>query len=71
MINGGDVQLRVYNVRGATIRHLYSGSQAPAAYTQYWDGLDDNGQEASTGLYLIAVMEPNRVEIKKVAVVKQ
>jgi flagellar hook assembly protein FlgD len=71
VLNGGDVQLRVYNVRGTTIRHLYTGSQAPGAYTLTWDGLDDDGQQASTGLYLIAVMEPNRVETKKVAVVKQ
>jgi hypothetical protein len=33
--------------------------------------LDDYGQQASTGLYIIALIQPNRLDIKKVAVVKQ
>lgn len=71
VIQGGSVQLRVYNVAGSTIRHLASVDQAPGAYTLFWNGLDDDGQESSTGLYLIALIQPNRVDIKKVAVVKQ
>ena len=65
------MELRVFNVAGRTIRHLVSQSMVPGAYSLTWDGLDDQGEQAATGLYLIAVIEPKRVEIKKVVVVKQ
>jgi flagellar hook assembly protein FlgD len=71
VINGGDVQVRVYNVAGATIRHLAAGAQSPGGYSLFWNGLDDYGQQASTGLYIIALIQPSRLDIKKVAVVKQ
>lgn len=69
--NGGSVQVQVYNVADLLIRHLSSQNQTIGAYSIYWDGKDDTGAQADSGLYLIAVIEPNRVEVKKVLVLKQ
>ena len=71
VLNGGAVEVRIFNVAGLTMRHLVNLSLTPGAYSAYWDGTDDSGQLMTTGLYLVAVREPNRMEIKKVLVVRQ
>jgi len=71
VLNGGTVEVRVYNVADVAVRHLSSATMAPGAYTLYWDGKDDTGAPMASGLYLIAVTEPGRVDIKKVLVLKQ
>jgi hypothetical protein len=40
-------------------------------YTAFWDGRDDNGSPVYSGLYLVVITEPKRVEIKKVLAVNQ
>jgi flagellar hook assembly protein FlgD len=71
ILNGGNIKVSVYNVADVKIRSLVSISQPVGAYTVYWDGLDDRGESVASGLYLVAVIEPKRVEIKKVLVLKQ
>jgi flagellar hook assembly protein FlgD len=71
VINGGSVQIRVYGLSGQTARHLYKASLPIGAFTTNWDGKDDKGQPVASGLYMVVITEPNRMEIKKVAVVKE
>lgn len=71
VLNGGTVRLRVYNVVGVCVRHLVDAPMATGAYSLTWNGTDDTGAPLSSGLYLVAVTEPNRVEIKKILVLKQ
>ncbi len=69
--NSGSVQIRIYSAVDLLVRHLASLNQAAGAYTIYWDGRDDTGAPLASGLYLVAVFENQRVEIKKVLVFKQ
>jgi hypothetical protein len=70
--NGGVIDLRVYNVTGASVRHLITQVSIPAgSHTVSWDGKDDNGEPVATGLYMVVVLEAGHAEIKKVLVVKQ
>jgi hypothetical protein len=71
IVNGGSYQIRVYNVAGLCIRHLASASTPIGAYTTYWDGKDDTGAPLASGLYVVAVTESGRVDVKKVLVLKQ
>lgn len=66
--DGGDTQVGVYNVAGQLIRSLVSASLQVGAYTTYWDGKDDTGSAAYSGLYIVAVKESKRWEVKKVLV---
>ncbi len=68
VVDGGDTKVGVYNVAGQVIRGLVSANLQVGAYTTYWDGKDDTGSSAYSGLYLVAVKEPKRLEIKKVLV---
>ncbi len=46
------VTLRVYSVDGRTVRTLMVSSSQPAGYHErVWDGADDSGQAAATGVY--------------------
>jgi hypothetical protein len=71
VLNGGTVQVRVYNVAGVAIRHLVNASMGVGAYATAWDGKDDTGAPVYSGLYIVAITEPNRVEVKKVLVLRQ
>ncbi len=68
---GGRVRLEVYNVAGLEVRKVLDGSMAPGAYTAFWDGRDDTGAPLASGLYLVVLTEPGRLDIKKVVVLRQ
>ncbi len=68
----GPVVINIHNVNGSIIRHLISQSVATGPHNFYWDGKDDNGSPAATGLYLVMVRPASGpVIIKKVVVLKQ
>ncbi|MFA6109147.1 MAG: FG-GAP-like repeat-containing protein [Candidatus Latescibacterota bacterium] len=50
--SGEAVQLRVYNLLGQPIRALVSGSLTPGYHAVTWDGRDERGTPASSGVYL-------------------
>ncbi|HTC22628.1 MAG TPA: FlgD immunoglobulin-like domain containing protein [bacterium] len=68
----GNVVINIYNANGAIIRHLINQGVTQGPQNFYWDGKDDNGSPASTGLYLVMARQPGgATTIKKVVVLKQ
>ena len=49
----GEVRLEVFDLRGALVRTLMQGSQPAGRYDLTWDGLNNTGQRAPSGLYLV------------------
>jgi len=47
-----EVSLVIYDIRGNTVRTIDSGEQAAGWYEHIWNGMNDEGQPVSTGLYL-------------------
>lgn len=47
-----EVSLIIYDIRGNTVRTIDSGSQIAGWYEHVWNGMDEEGQPVSTGLYL-------------------
>jgi len=47
----GDVDLKIYNMRGQVIRNLVSGVKPAGDYTVVWDGKDDFGRQVPSGHY--------------------
>lgn len=52
MARAGNCQLAIHDLRGRLVRRLVAGEVAVGRHTVVWDGLDDAGQRASSGLYL-------------------
>jgi VCBS repeat-containing protein len=49
---GADVRLVIYNILGQRVKTLVNGAQGPGRYTVVWDGRDDAGRPAATGMYV-------------------
>jgi hypothetical protein len=48
---GGEVSLRIYDVRGRLVRTLVSGHGVPGEQSVTWDGRDDRGYSVASGVY--------------------
>ena len=53
LIAVSEVDIAVYNVRGQTVRHLLHSTPLQGKRRFVWDGCDDLGRQAGTGLYFI------------------
>jgi len=67
---GGDVKLRIYGVDGRLVRTLVSEAQVAGRYTQIWDGTDDQGRSAASGVYLLRLEASGAVQGRKLTLVR-
>ena len=54
-LNGADVKLEIFNLRGERVRRMSLGPQDAGPHTEWWDGLDDQRQLVAPGIYLLRV----------------
>ena len=52
----GGVTLAVHDLRGRLVRTLLSGQMNEGRHPVVWDGLDDRGAQASSGVYLVRLV---------------
>ncbi len=45
------VDLSIFNLNGQLVRRLFTGTYTPGRYEIIWNGKDEQGQEASAGVY--------------------
>ncbi|MDX2474842.1 MAG: S8 family serine peptidase [Candidatus Krumholzibacteria bacterium] len=62
--------LRVYDVSGRLVRTLVDRQLAPGAYSERWDGRDEKGQGAASGIYFIRVTAADETSIKAMTLVR-
>jgi len=65
-----DVLLEIYNIRGQLISTLADTRYSAGRHTVVWDGLDNNGQKAGSGVYLYKLQTEGYSETKKMIMVK-
>lgn len=59
------VRLIVYNLLGQRVRTLVDERQKPGHHMVYWDGRDDGGKKATSGIYFYKIVVSNYTETKK------
>ena len=64
------VRLTVYNLHGQEIRTLIAVEMNAGQYMTVWDGKDNHGQLAPSGVYLYKLSVNGFVETKKMSLVK-
>jgi hypothetical protein len=64
------IELSIFDVRGHLIRHLESQSRVAGSYEAVWDGLDDSGHVASTGIYFCRLTSASGVQTRKLTMVR-
>ena len=75
LADAATVTVRIYNVKGESIRSINVGRQPAGAYTgrqsaAYWDGRDDTGQSVASGVYFYQLAADNFSETRRMVVMK-
>ncbi|MGH7494940.1 MAG: FlgD immunoglobulin-like domain containing protein [bacterium] len=52
---GGQVEVTIYNIQGQVVRRLFDGKQNAGAHTLTWNGRDEAGVVAPSGVYFYRV----------------
>ncbi len=66
----GPATLRVYDLKGRLVRELWSGVTADVATTLTWNGLDDGGAAAASGVYHLVLASARSRQAQSIALVK-
>ncbi len=64
------VSLRVYDAAGRLVRELVSGWRDGGAYRETWDGKDNGGGEAASGVYFYHLRAGDFEETRKMVLVR-
>ena len=46
-----EISLSIYNIKGQLVKNLVNETYRPGEYQVIWNGHDQNGQKASSGVY--------------------
>lgn len=65
-----DVSVTIYDVRGKLIRDIASGTRNPGPHREVWNGVDNNGRRAASGVYFVEVRSHTISDRRKVVLLK-
>ncbi|MDM7925979.1 MAG: FlgD immunoglobulin-like domain containing protein [bacterium] len=63
-------EVSVYDVLGRRIRVLFEGDCAPGSHTLRWDGTDDQGRSAGSGMYLVRLETQDFSQSRRMVLLK-
>jgi hypothetical protein len=64
------ISLEVYDALGHKVRTLFAGVQSAGVHNAQWNGVDENGQYVSSGLYIYRLVAGDRVATGKMTLLK-
>jgi hypothetical protein len=64
------VVISIYSVSGSLVRRLVDETTAAGEHHATWDGVDDAGQPASSGMYFVRMIAGAHTETKKIVMLK-
>ena len=75
LANASDVQITIYDAKGAVVRTLELGHQAAGYYTDrnraaYWDGRNGLGENVASGVYFYQLQTDNVSHLRKMVILK-
>ncbi|MFQ6002738.1 MAG: FlgD immunoglobulin-like domain containing protein [Candidatus Zixiibacteriota bacterium] len=62
--------LKIYNILGQEVWTLVDEVREPGYYTVTWDGRDERGQAAPTGIYFYELLAPNFTSVRKMLLLR-
>jgi len=68
--NAGLVQIVIYDVRGALVRRLADQTMSAGDHTMVWNGVDDAGRPATSGIYFVRMIAGRYTETRKIVMLK-
>ena len=75
LASDAEVEILIYNVRGALVRRLDLGHQAAGYYHKrhqaaYWDGRSETGESVSSGLYFYHLRAGDFTTTRRMVILK-
>ena len=64
------VSLKIYNLRGQTIRTLFDMNGDAGAHTVRWNGRDDAGRGVATGIYISVLRSTDNILTSKMTLLR-
>jgi len=64
------VQLAIFNVAGQLVRALENGYMHSGVYSASWDGKDDSGKDASSGVYLYQLKTADKIDVRRMLLLR-
>ena len=60
----------MYNILGQAVRRVVDKDQEPGVYSATWDGRDEAGREASSGVYFYRLEASGKSQTRKMVKVR-
>jgi hypothetical protein len=70
MPRAGHAKVKIYNLRGALVHVLHDGQLAAGRHELRWDGRDDSGARAASGIYFARAEAHGEMRTTRMAMVK-
>jgi hypothetical protein len=64
------VEISIYDIKGQLIRSFDAGDSEPGKYVVFWDGLDNQGRQVSSGVYFYTLRTDEILETRKLVILK-
>lgn len=68
--SSGTSSVEIFDVNGRKIRVLFNGEQVAGMYAPMWDGKDDAGLNAASGIYLVRVATPDEHSSRRIVLAR-
>ncbi|MBD3290354.1 T9SS type A sorting domain-containing protein, partial [candidate division KSB1 bacterium] len=66
LIKSGRIKLQIYNIAGQVIKSLAQGERPKGVHKIHWDGNDDTGNPASSGMYFCKFLTDSFIQFRKI-----
>ncbi|MBP7310089.1 MAG: T9SS type A sorting domain-containing protein, partial [Candidatus Cloacimonetes bacterium] len=63
-------KVEIFNIRGQKVKTLLSGTMLSGKHSLVWNGKDESGREASSGVYFSRLITPQSTKLGKMLMVK-
>jgi hypothetical protein len=67
---GGPVKIAIYDVGGRLVRTIMDARRGSGEYMVLWDGQDNAGQEAASGVYFVRMTAGEFMKTQKIVLIK-
>jgi len=68
--NRTPISLLIYNINGKLVRTLLDKIENNGTNQVVWDGLDDNGKQIGSGIYLLQMKAGGYSSFRKLTIIK-
>jgi hypothetical protein len=70
LVEEAEVHISVYDLRGSVVRVLVDGITAAGYHTVTWDGLDAQGRNSASGVYLVRFTAGTLVSTQRISLIR-